>query len=304
MAAMMRKMSRQERRRLGMGLLFASPWIVGFLAFTVYPVILSFYYSLNVYTTFGQPMQWVGLQNYVDLLTQDDLFWVSLYNTLYMVVIGIPFHIILAVLLALLLNMSLRGVSIYRTVFYLPTIVPIVATSVLWMWVLNPEYGLINAALSELGIHGPGWLTDPELAKPSLILMGVWTIGGTLVIFLAGLQDIPRQLYDAAMIDGAGTVSQVRHITLPMLSAVIFFNVVVGVIGGFQIFTQAFIMTNGGPLDATLFYALYLYQNAFKYFKMPYASAMAWILFLIVIAATLIVFRTSARFVYYEGEER
>ena len=287
-----------------MGLLFASPWIVGFLVFTVYPVILSFYYSLNVYTTFGQPMQWVGLQNYVDLLTQDDLFWVSLYNTLYMVVIGIPFHIILAVLLALLLNMSLRGVSIYRTVFYLPTIVPIVATSVLWMWVLNPEYGLINAALSELGIHGPGWLTDPELAKPSLILMGVWTIGGTLVIFLAGLQDIPRQLYDAAMIDGAGTLSQVRHITLPMLSAVIFFNVVVGVIGGFQIFTQAFIMTNGGPLDATLFYALYLYQNAFKYFKMPYASAMAWILFLIVIAATLIVFRTSARFVYYEGEER
>jgi multiple sugar transport system permease protein len=221
-----------------------------------------------------------------------------------MVVIGIPFHITLAVLLALLLNMSLRGVSIYRTVFYLPTIVPIVATSVLWMWVLNPEYGLINAALSELGIHGPGWLTDPELAKPSLILMGVWTIGGTLVIFLAGLQDIPSQLYDAAMIDGAGTLRQVRHITLPMLSAVIFFNVVVGVIGGFQIFTQAFIMTNGGPLDATLFYALYLYQNAFKYFKMPYASAMAWILFLIVIAATLIVFRTSARFVYYEGEER
>ena len=301
---MMSRMSRQERRRLGMGLLFASPWIVGFLVFTVYPVILSFYYSLNVYTTFGQPMQWVGLANYVELLTQDDLFWVSLYNTLYMVVVGIPFHIILAILLALLLNMNLRGVSIYRTIFYLPTIVPIVATSVLWMWVLNPEYGLVNAALSELGIHGPGWLTDPDLAKPSLILMGVWTIGGTLVIFLAGLQDIPRQLYDAAMIDGAGTLHQVRHITLPMLSAVIFFNVVVGVIGGFQIFTQAFIMTNGGPLDATLFYALYLYQNAFKYFKMPYASAMAWILFLIVIVATLVLFRSSARLVYYEGEER
>ena len=287
-----------------MGLLFASPWIVGFLVFTVYPVILSFYYSLNVYTTFGQPMQWVGLQNYVDLLTQDDLFWVSLYNTLYMVVIGIPFHITLAVLLALLLNMSLRGVSIYRTVFYLPTIVPIVATSVLWMWVLNPEYGLINAALAELGIHGPGWLTDPELAKPSLILMGVWTIGGTLVIFLAGLQDIPRQLYDAAMIDGAGTLSQVRHITLPMLSAVIFFNVVVGVIGGFQIFTQAFIMTERGAAgrDALLrplplSECLQVLQNALRLRD-------AWILFLIVIAATLIVFRTSARFVYYEGEER
>jgi multiple sugar transport system permease protein len=287
-----------------MGLLFASPWIVGFLGFTVYPVILSFYYSLNVYTTFGQSMQWVGLTNYVELLTQDDLFWLSLYNTLYMVVVGIPFHILLALLLALLLNMNLRGVSIYRTVFYLPTIVPIVATSILWLWVFNPEYGLVNAVLGELGIHGPGWLTDPDLAKPSLILMGAWTIGGTLVIFLAGLQDIPRQLYEAAMIDGAGTLHQVRHITLPMLSAVIFFNVVVGVIGGFQIFTQAYIMTHGGPLDATLFYALYLYQNAFKYFKMPYASAMAWILFLVVIAATLIVFRSSARLVYYEGEER
>lgn len=301
---MISSMSRQERRRLGMGLLFASPWIFGFLGLTVYPVILSFYYSLHVYTTFGQPMQWVGLTNYVELLTQDDLFWLSLYNTLYMVVVGIPFHIGLSILLALLLNMNLRGVSIYRTIFYLPTIVPIVATSVLWMWVFNPEYGLVNAALSELGIHGPGWLTNPVLAKPSLILMGVWTIGGTLVIFLAGLQDIPRQLYEAAMIDGAGTLHQVRHITLPMLSGVIFFNVVTGLIGGFQIFTQAFIMTNGGPLDATLFYALYLYQNAFRYFKMPYASAMAWILFLVVIVATLIIFRSSARLVYYEGEER
>jgi multiple sugar transport system permease protein len=301
---MIAKMSRQERRRLGMGLLFASPWIVGFLTFTVYPVILSFYYSLHVYTVFGRPMQWVGLENYVELLTQDELFWASLYNTLFMVVFGIPFHIGLAILMALLLNMNLRGLSIYRTIFYLPTIVPVVATSILWMWVFNPEYGLINAVLAEFGIHGPGWLTDPDLAKPSLILMGAWTIGGTLVIFLAGLQDISRQLYEAAMIDGAGTLHQVRHITLPMLSPVIFFNVVVSVIGGFQIFTQSFIMTNGGPLDATLFYALYLYQNAFRYFNMPYASAMAWILFLIVIAATLIVFRSSARLVYYEGEER
>ncbi len=301
---MIANISRQERRRLGVGLLFASPWIIGFVTLTVYPVVLSFYYSLHVYTTFGKPMQWVGFTNYTQLLTSDDLFWVSLYNTLFMVVLGIPFHIALAILLALLLNMNLRGLSVYRTIFYLPTIVPVVATSILWMWVFNPEYGLINAVLAEFDIYGPGWLTDPDLAKPSLILMGVWTIGSTLVIFLAGLQGISRQLYEAAMIDGAGTLHQVRHITLPMLSPVIFFNVVVGVIGGFQIFTQAFIMTNGGPLDATLFYALYLYQNAFKYFKMPYASAMAWLLFLIVIAATLIVFRSSAHLVYYEGEER
>lgn len=297
-------MSRQERRRLRVGLLFALPWIIGFLGFTVYPVIASFYYSLNVYTVFGQPLRWVGLANYIQLVGHDELFWISLYNTLYMVFFGIPFHICLAILLALLLNMNLRGVSVYRTVYYVPTIVPIVATSVLWMWVFNPEFGLINSALSEIGIYGPGWLTSPTLAKPALILMGTWTIGGTLIIFLAGLQEIPQQIYDAAMIDGAGVIQRVRHVTLPMLSPVIFFNVIIAVIGGFQIFTQAFIMTNGGPLDATLFYALYLYRNAFEYFKMPYASAMAWILFLVVMAATLIIFRSSARFVYYEGEEQ
>ncbi len=297
-------LSRQELRRLRVGLLFALPWIIGFLSFTVYPIIASFYYSLNVYTTFGQPLQWVGLSNYVKLLGQDDLFWISLYNTIYMVVFGVSFHIVLAIVLGLLLNQNLRGVSIYRTVYYLPTIVPIVATSVLWMWVFNPEFGLINSALSLLGIHGPGWLTDPVLSKPSMILMGIWTIGGTLVIFLAGLQDIPQHLFDAAMIDGAGALQRVRNVTLPMLSPVIFFNVIIGVIGGFQIFAQAFIMTNGGPLDTTLFYALYLYRNAFEYFKMPYASAMAWILFLVVMITTLIIFRSSARLVYYEGEER
>lgn len=296
-------LSRQERRRLRVGLFFALPWIIGFLSLTVYPVIASFYYSLNVYTTFGQPMQWVGFANYIEL-GKDDLFWQSLYNTAYMVVLGVSFHIIIAIGLALLLNQNLRGVSIYRTIYYLPTIVPVVATSVLWMWVFNPEFGLINAALGQLGIYGPGWLTDPSLSKPSLILMGVWTIGGTLIIFLAGLQDIPQHLYDAAMIDGAGTLHQVRHVTLPMLSPVIFFNVIMGVIRGFQIFTEAYIMTEGGPLDTTLFYALYLYRNFFEYFEMPYASAMAWILFLVVMATTLVIFRSSARFVYYEGEER
>ena len=295
-------LSRQERRRLRVGLLYASPWIIGFLGFTVYPVVASFYYSLHVFTTFGQPMRWVGLSNYTELLGHDELFWISLYNTMYMVFLGVPFHIILAIGLALLLNLNLRGTAVYRTVYYLPTIVPVVATSVLWMWIFNPEYGLINSALSLISVQGPGWLTDPDLAKPAMIVMGSWTIGGTLVIFLAGLQDIPQQLYEAAMIDGAGVLHRVRHVTLPMLSPVIFFNGIMGLIAGFQIFTQAFIMTSGGPLDATLFYALYLYRNAFEYFKMPYASAMAWILFLVVLSATLIVFRTSARFVYYEGE--
>ena len=296
------KLSRQDKRRLRVGVLFALPWIVGFLGFTVFPIIDSLYYSLHVYTTFGQAMHWVGLSNYIELVSQDELFWTSLGNTLYMVVLGVPFHISVAVVLALLLNLKLRGVAFYRTVYYLPTIVPVVATSVLWMWVFNPEYGLINAALGTLGIHGPGWLTDPVLAKPAMILMGCWTIGGTIVIFLAGLQDIPQHLYEAAMLDGAGSLQRVSHVTLPLLSPVIFFNVIMGIIGGFQVFTQAFIMTQGGPLDATLFYALYLYQNAFQYFKMPYASAMAWLLFVVVLTATLFVFRTSSRFVYYEGE--
>lgn len=297
-------LSRQERRRLWVGLLFAFPWLVGFVSLTLYPIFASFYYSLHVYTTFGQPMRWVGLANYTELISRDKLFWISLYNTAYMVFLGVPFHILLAILLALMLNLNLRGVAIYRTVFYIPTIVPIVATSVLWLWIFNPEYGLINAGLNLLGLRGPGWLTSPVLAKPALILMGSWTIGGTLVIFLAGLQGVPQQLYEAAMIDGAGAFKRVLHVTLPMLSPVIFFNVIMGVIGGFQIFTQAFIMTQGGPLDSTLFYALYLYRNAFEYFKMPYASAMAWILFLVVSLATLIIFRTSSRYVYYEGEER
>ncbi len=296
-------LNRRERRRLRIGLLFASPWIIGFLGFTLYPIIASFYYSLHVFTTFDQPMQWVGFANYWELLGQDNLFWGSLYNTVYMVVFGVPFHVVLAVTLALFLNLNLRGVAIYRTIYYLPTIVPVVATSVLWLWIFNPEYGLINAALSVVGIRGPGWLTDPALAKPALILMGGWTIGGTVVIFLAGLQDISKQLYEAAMIDGAGAWQRVLYVTLPMLSPVIFFNVIIAVIGGFQIFTEAFIMTSGGPLDSTLFYALYLYRNAFQFFKMPYASAMAWILFLVVVTATLLIFRTSVRLVYYEGEE-
>jgi multiple sugar transport system permease protein len=291
-------LTRQEFRRLRIGLLFALPWIIGFVSLTIAPVVYSFYYSLNVFTTLGQPLHWVGLSNYVKL-ANDDLFWVSLYNTLYMVVFGVSFHIVLAIILGLLLNQNLRGVSFYRTVYYIPTIVPIVATSVLWMWVFNPEFGLINSALSVIDVHGPGWLTDPVLSKPSLILMGVWTIGGTLVIFLAGLQHIPQHLFDAAMIDGAGALQRIRNVTLPMLSPVIFFNVIMGVISGFQIFAQAFIMTRGGPLDTTLFYAYYLYQNAFEFFQMPYASAMAWILALVILSITMIQVRLARLWVHY-----
>jgi multiple sugar transport system permease protein len=297
------RMNPAEWRRLLTGLLFASPWIIGFIGFTAYPIFASFYYSLNVYTIMGQAMRWVGLANYKELVG-DHLIWTSLYNTLYMVVLGTPLHIFIALVVALLLNLKLRGVAFYRTVYYLPTIVPVIATSVLWLWIFNPEYGLINSALGIIGIHGPGWLTDPAMVKPAFILMGVWTIGGTIVIFLAGMQDVPVNLLEAATLDGAGGLQRVIYVTLPLLSPVILFNLIMGVIGGFNIFTQAFVMTHGGPLDATLFYALYLYNNAFVFFKMPYASAMAWLLFLVILLATLIIFRSSARFVYYEGEDR
>jgi len=297
------RMNPGDWRNLRQGLLFASPWIIGFLGFTLYPIVSSFIYSLNVFTIMGQSMRWVGLANYKDLI-EDPLLWKSLYNTLFMVVLGTPFHIFIAILIALLLNLKLRGMAFYRTIYYLPTIVPVIATSVLWLWIFNPEYGLINSFLGIIGIRGPGWLTDPTLVKPAFILMGVWTIGGTIVIFLAGMQDVPVSQLEAAILDGADWLQRVVYVTLPLLSPVILFNLIMGVIGGFQIFTQAFVMTNGGPLDATLFYALYLYQNAFVFFKMPYASAMAWLLFLVVLLATMIIFRTSARFVYYEGEEK
>jgi multiple sugar transport system permease protein len=194
--------------------------------------------------------------------------------------------------------------AIYRTIFYIPSIVPTVASSVLWMWLLNPQIGLINKMLTAAGVQGPGWLTDPAWSKPALILMGIWGVGSAMIIYLAGLQDVSQELYEAAEIDGAGSAAKLFHVTLPMLSPVIFFNLVMGIIGTFQYFTQVFVMTHGGPEDSTLFYALHLFNKAFVDLQFGYASAMAWILFAITIAATALVFRSSARWVYYPGETR
>lgn len=304
----------RELRRVGVGVLFASPWIVGFLALSLYPSLASFYYSFNNVNTLQAP-QWVGLENFQTLFTADPLFWTAVGNTLYFTAISVPLGIILALGLALLLNQPRRGVTIYRAVIYVPVVVPPVVSALTWVWILNPENGLLNQVLGFLHLPQPGWFVDPNWSKPALITVTTWALGGTMVFLLAGLQDVPVHLHEAAMIDGAGALRRFRRITLPMLSPVIFYNVVVGVIYSLQYFTQAFVAAGancyggggnclGAPLNSTLFYGVYLYQNAFSYFKMGYASAMAWLLFAVTVIATLLLFRVSARLVYYEGGAR
>ncbi len=303
-------MTKREKRNLMTGLLFISPWLVGFLCFSVYPVIIGFYYSFCRYNII-RPPRWIGLQNYIELFTQDPYFYKSLYNTFFITAFGLPLGLAFAFFLAVMLNAKVKGQSIFRTIFYLPSIVPVVATSILWVWILNPEYGLINAVLRWFGLDGPGWLTDPFWSKPALILTGLWGVGGTMIIFLAGLQQTPIELYEAALVDGAGRRHQLWHITIPSISPLILFNVIMGIIGSFQYFTQVFIMTGGGagdkqviaggPEGSTLVYALYLYQQAFNNFSMGYASAMAWVLFLIIALIVTATIRSSV-WVHY-GED-
>lgn len=245
------------------------------------------------------PPVWIGLGNYQELFFNDPLFWKSLQNTLLYAVLAVPLGIAAAVGLALLLNVEVRGVSVYRTVFFLPHIVPTVATSVVFMWILNPQIGLMNNVLGLFGVEGPAWLQDPQWAMRTLIFMSLWGVGGSVITYLAGLKDIPLSLYEAARCDGAGALARARHITLPMLTPVIFFNLIMGIIGAFQYFTQAYIMTQGGPQDSTLFYSLYLFYRSWRYLDMGYASAMAWILFVVVSTTTFVVFKTHRRWVHY-----
>lgn len=284
------------------GILFASPYILGMLLFTAYPLGASFYYSFTSYDILTPP-SWIGLGNYIDMFRGvDEYFWKALYNTAYYATLSVPLSIIVGVGIAMLLNLKVKGMAIYRTIFFLPVLVPVVASSILWMWILNPQYGLLNGLLYRLfSIQGPGWIADERWSKFSLVLMSLWGVGQAVVIYLAGLQDIPEQLYEAAELDGATVYAKVRHITLPMLSPVIFFNLVVGLINAFQVFTQAYIMTDGGPANSTLFYMLHLYRHAFGYLHMGYACALAWILFLVIVAISLIVFKTSGRWVFYAG---
>lgn len=300
-----RRSSRRARRDLLLGLAFISPWLFGFLTLTLYPIVASLYYSFCEYRVLAPP-RWVGLRNYIELFTDHDYFLPSLANTAFMF-IELPIALMISVAVALLLNQKLRGMALFRTLYYLPSVVPTVAASILWLWLLNPEYGLINKTLEWLHLPTTEWLQSPLWSKPAFIVLDLWMIGGGIVIYLAALQGVPDHLYEAAELDGASPFRKTWHITLPSISPVIFFNLILGIIGTFQYFTQAFLMTGvppGGPANSTLFYALYLFQNAFTYFRMGYASAMAWVLFLLTLGATLLVFRSSARWVYYEGESR
>jgi multiple sugar transport system permease protein len=284
-----------SRKNVLNGLLFISPWIIGFLCFTAYPLISSFYYSLTDYDIINQPV-FVGLENYKTLFTGDDLFYKVLKNTLYMVFVGITVITICTIFISILLNnKKVKGMAFFRVVFFLPTLVPFVILSILWVWVLQPDSGVVNTILGWLGIEGPGWFSSPTWAKPSFILMGLWGAGGSIIIYLAGLQGIPESLYEAASIDGANSMQKVFSVTLPLLRPVILFNVITGIIGTFQSFAETFIITQGGPNGSTMFYSLYLYQNAFQYAKMGYASAMAWVLLLIALTFTLILFKVSSR---------
>ncbi len=285
-------------RRHLVGFAFISPWLIGFLIFTAIPFFSSVYLSFTRYDIVSAP-RWVGAANYATLFQNDPLFWKSLGITFKYALIAVPLGTLCSVALALLLNHAVPGISVFRTIFYLPSIVPVVATSVVFMWILNPQIGLVNGILRNFGITGPAWLQDKNWAFWSLVGMSIWGVGGSMVIYLAGLKDVPVHLYEAATIDGANPWQRLTRITLPMLTPVIFFNVVMGVIGAFQYFTQAFVMTQGGPEDSTLFYALYLFDRAWRYFDMGYASAMAWILFLIVVTITGALFKTQSRWVHY-----
>ncbi len=294
--------SAAESRRRWTALAFISPWIVGFCVFTLYPVIASLYYSFCDYDVLSRPI-WVGLLNYQDMAA-DNVFWQSLGNTLVFSAISLPLGLCAALALALLLNQPVRGRGIFRAIYYLPSLVPAIASAVVWLWILNARNGLLNQALAWLGVsHPPQWLDDPHWTKPGLALMAIWGCGNTVVIFLAALQGVPRALHEAAMIDGASPMRRLWHVTLPAISPVIYFNLVIGVIGSLQTFVTAFVMlSNGGPDRSALFYAVYLYQNAFEFRQMGYACAMAWILFLLTLALTWLASRSTRGFVHYQGD--
>ena len=298
-----------KQRTARAGMFFISPWVLGLLALTAGPMLYSLYLSLTSATILSPPA-WVGLENYREAFSADPLVYRSFSNTLYYTAASVPLSVMLALSLALLLHQRVRGIGVFRTVFFLPSITNLVAVSVLWLWMFNPDHGLLNAGFRLFGHEGPLWLNSETWSKPALIIMSLWSVGGMMIIFLAALQSVPMELYDAARIDGASAWRCFRSITVPMISPSILFNVIVSVIGSFQVFTQAYVMTGGaqpgsegGPNHSTLFYVLYLYKKAFQEFKMGYASALSWILFAIILVLTLALMRFSRSMVHYETAE-
>jgi multiple sugar transport system permease protein len=286
------------RREALAGWLFILPAVLGVLLWVAGPMVYSVWLSLTDWDVL-RPPRFIGLQNFAQM-ADDRLFYKSLWVTLIYTLFHVPLTLVLAFLVALLLNTKTRGIALFRTLYYLPSIVPAVANAVLWMWIFNSEFGLLNLLLNKLGLDKVLWLQNPSTALPALILMSLWSLGGVMIIYLAGLNGIPEQLYEAASIDGAGSVTKFFRITLPMMTSVIFFNLILQIIGSFQVFTASYLMTQGGPNYATTFYVLYLFDNAFSYFEMGYASALAWVLFFIILMLSLLVFRSGSSWVYYE----
>ncbi|WP_081411886.1 carbohydrate ABC transporter permease [Alicyclobacillus herbarius] len=293
-----RQRSIAERKEERMFWLFISPWVIGFLAFSGGPIVASLALSFTKYDVTSSPV-FVGLKNFIDIF-QDPIFYKSLEVTILYTVLSVPFDIILALLLAVLLNQKVKGQSVFRTIFYAPSIIAGVAISFLWSWLLNPVFGVVNYLLSFIGIHGILWFSGIHTVVPSFVLMTMTSIGGTMIIFLASLQSLPTDLYEAAALDGASKFKQFLRITVPLISPVILFNVIIGIINSFQVFTQAYVITQGGPNYNSYFYVYYLFDTAFNQFRMGYASAQAWILFIIVAALTFLSLHVSKKYVYYE----
>ena len=292
---------KRSRKDLFYGLLFAGPAILGFLAFVAGPMAASFVLSLTDYTVFNEP-SFIGFDHYVRMFSgEDPFFYKSLKATFLYVFMAVPCFMVFSFLLAMLLNARIKGLAVFRTIFYLPSIVPVVASAMIWMWLYNPDLGLINNVLSSLGLPTSMWLYSEKTVIPSIVLMGMWSTGGTMVIFLAGLNAIPNHYYEAVEIDGGTGLHKFFHITIPMMTPTIFFNTVMSLIGTFQVFTEAYILTQGGPNNSSLFYVFLIWREAFSNSNMGYASALAWILFVIIMLFTIVIFRTS-NWVYYEGE--
>jgi multiple sugar transport system permease protein len=298
--AALTNMTAHQRRRTILGLLFISPWLIGFILFTVYPLASSVYYSLTRYDLIRDPV-FLGVENYVKLFTDDPHFWKVMGNTIYYVGLSVPLGLVTAFLIASLLNTELVGRSFFRGVIYVPSVVPAVCSAMVWYFLLNIQYGAINSILQTFGLPAIPFLSNPTLAKPSLILVSAWAQGSAVVIFLAALQEVPRSLYEAATVDGANGWQKFWNVTIPMTTPIILFNMIMGFISAFQEFTMPWLLTRGGPMKSTEFYTIYLYRTAFTTLRMGKASAMAWILFIIIVTLTVFLFKTSAGWVYYGG---
>ncbi|SMF87846.1 multiple sugar transport system permease protein [Paenibacillus uliginis N3/975] len=304
-AKMKQKSKRRERKAIWYGLLFTAPAILGFILFTAGPMIASLVLGLTDYSVFKDQISFVGLENFSAMFSgQDEYFYKSLSATFYFVILRVPAVIIISFMIALLLNMNIKARALFRTIIYLPSIVPAVASAMIWLWLLNPDLGLVNTVLEWLHLPTSNWLFSESTVIPSVVLTTLWGIGGTVIIFLAGLAGIPKSYYEAIDVDGGGWFRKLTTITIPMVTPTIFFNAVMTIISSFQVFNEAYILTQGGPNNKSLFYVYYLWKTAFTNTEMGYASALAWVLFIIILFFTFLVFKTSKSWVYYEGEGR